>query len=74
MKNIKHAAKSKCKRRGDTRFVLEVRSTTKVVYVSVEELTKSQVSFNHNPPKLPPMPTQFSLSIPTKRRLIQTSP
>jgi hypothetical protein len=36
-------------------------------------LTKSRVSFNPNPPKLPPRSTQFSLSIPTKRRVIQTS-
>jgi hypothetical protein len=36
-------------RHKDTRFVLEVPSPTKDAYVSVEELTKSQVSFNHNP-------------------------
>jgi hypothetical protein len=58
---------------GDTRFVLKVWSTTKVAYVSIEVLTKSCVSFNPNPPKLPPRPTQCSLSIPTKRRPIQTS-
>jgi hypothetical protein len=57
----------------DTRFVPEVWPTTKVAYVSVEVLTKSQVSFNPNPPKLPPRPTRCSLSIPTKRRAIQTS-
>jgi hypothetical protein len=57
---------------GDTRFVPEVRSATKVAYVSVE-LTKNQVSFNPNPPKLPPKSTRFSLSILTKRRAIQTS-
>jgi hypothetical protein len=33
----------------DTIFVPEVRLTTKVAYVSIEELTKSQVSFNSNP-------------------------
>jgi hypothetical protein len=42
-------------------------------YVSVEELTKSWISFNHNPPKMSQRPTWFSLSIPTKRRTIQTS-
>jgi hypothetical protein len=41
---------------GDTRFVSEVWPTIKVAYVSIEELTKSQVSFNPNPPKLPPRP------------------
>jgi hypothetical protein len=58
---------------GDIRFVSEVRPTTKLAYVSIEELTKSQVSFNPNPPKLPPRPTRCSLSIPTMRRAIQTS-
>jgi hypothetical protein len=58
---------------GNIRFVPEVQPTTKVAHVSVEVLTKSQVSFNPNPPKLPPRSTQFSLSIPTKRRAIQTS-
>jgi hypothetical protein len=57
----------------DTRFVSEVQPTTKVEYVSVEVLTKSWVSFNPNPPKFPPRSTWFSLSIPTKRRVIQTS-
>jgi hypothetical protein len=33
----------------DTRFVPKVRSTTKVSYASVEELTKSHVSLNPNP-------------------------
>jgi hypothetical protein len=33
----------------DTRFFLDVRPTTKVAYVFIEELTKSWVSFNHNP-------------------------
>jgi hypothetical protein len=33
----------------DTKFVPEVWPTTKVAYVSVEELTKRQVSFNPNP-------------------------
>jgi hypothetical protein len=32
----------------DTRFVLEVQPTTKVTYVSIDELTKRRVSFNHN--------------------------
>jgi hypothetical protein len=32
----------------DTKKFLEVRTTTKVAYVSVEELTKSRVSFNPN--------------------------
>jgi hypothetical protein len=58
---------------GDTRFVPKVQPTTKVACVSVKVLTKSQVSFNHNPPKLPPRSTRFSLSITTKRRAIQTS-
>jgi hypothetical protein len=58
---------------GDTRFVPEVLPTTKVAYVSIEVLTKSRVSFNPNPPKLPPRLTLFSLSNPTKRRTIQTS-
>jgi hypothetical protein len=58
---------------GDTRFVLKVWSTKKVTYVSIKMLTKSQISFNPNPPKLPPRLTWFSLSIPTKRRAIQTS-
>jgi hypothetical protein len=57
---------------GDTRFVPEVRSITKVAYVSIEVLTKSQVSFNPIPPKLPPRSIRFSLSIPMKRRAIQT--
>jgi hypothetical protein len=56
-----------------TRFVPKVRPTTKVAYVSIEELTKSRGSFNHNPPKLPPRLTRCSLSIPMKRRAIQTS-
>jgi hypothetical protein len=38
----------------DTRFIPEVRLTTKVTYISVEEPTKGRVSFNHNPPELPP--------------------
>jgi hypothetical protein len=58
---------------GDTKFVPKVQPTKKVAYVSVEELTKSQVSFNPNPPKLPLRPTRCSLSIPMKRRAIQTS-
>jgi hypothetical protein len=58
---------------GDTRFVPEVLPTTKVAYVSIEVLTKSWVSFNPNPPKLPPRLTLFSLSNLTKRRTIQTS-
>jgi hypothetical protein len=33
----------------ETRFVFEVRPTTKVAYISVEELTMSQVSLNPNP-------------------------
>jgi hypothetical protein len=33
----------------DTRFVSKVQPTTKVAYASVEELTKSWVSFNPNP-------------------------
>jgi hypothetical protein len=41
----------------DTRFISEVRSTTKVAYVSVEVLTKRRVSFNPNPLKLPPRST-----------------
>jgi hypothetical protein len=57
----------------DTIFVPEVQPTIKVAYVSVEELTKSQISFNPNPPKLPPRPTRTLLSNPTKRRAIQTS-
>jgi hypothetical protein len=36
----------------DTRFVPEVQPATKDAYISVEELTKSRVSFNHNPPKM----------------------
>jgi hypothetical protein len=36
-------------RHKDTRFVPEVQPLTKDAYVSVEELTKSQVSFNLNP-------------------------
>jgi hypothetical protein len=59
---------------GDTRFVPKVQPTTKVAYIFVEELTKSWVSLNHSPPKLPPRSTWFSLSIPMKRRAIQTSP
>jgi hypothetical protein len=58
---------------GDTRFVLEVWPPIKDAYIFVEELTKSQVSFNPNPPKLPQRSTQFSLSIQTKRKAIQTS-
>jgi hypothetical protein len=33
----------------DTRFVPKVRPTTKVAYISIEELTKSLVFFNTNP-------------------------
>jgi hypothetical protein len=58
---------------GDTRFVLKVWPQTKDVYVSVEELTKSQVSFNPNPPKMSQRLTWFTLSISMKRRAIQTS-
>jgi hypothetical protein len=57
----------------DTRFVPEVQSTIKVAYVSIEKLTKSWVSFNPNPPKLPPRSTRFLLSKPMKRGAIQTS-
>jgi hypothetical protein len=42
---------------GDTRFVPEVRSPTKDAYVSVEELTKSRIIFNRNPPKMLQRPT-----------------
>jgi hypothetical protein len=58
---------------GDTRFVSENPPPIKDAYVSVEELTKSWVSFNPNPPKMSQRPTLFSLSIPMKRRAIQTS-
>jgi hypothetical protein len=58
---------------GDTRFVLKVWPLTKDAYVSIEELTKSQVSFNPNPPKMSQRLTWFTLSIPMKRRAIQTS-
>jgi hypothetical protein len=57
---------------GDTRFVPEVQLPTKDANVSIEKLTKSQVSFNPNPPKLSQRSTWFSLSIPIKRRAIQT--
>jgi hypothetical protein len=56
----------------DTRFIPEVQPTTKVAYVFVEVLTKNRVSFNPNPSKLPPRLTRCLLSIPTKRRAIQT--
>jgi hypothetical protein len=59
--------------RRDTRFVPQVQPTTKVAYVFIEELTKSRLSFNPNPPKLLPRSSWFALSIPTKRRAIQTS-
>jgi hypothetical protein len=42
-------SKSKAISTIDTRFVPEVRPTTKAAYVSVEELTKSWISFNPNP-------------------------
>jgi hypothetical protein len=58
---------------GDTRFIPEVWPTTKVAYDSIEELTKSRVSFNHNPPKLPSRSIRFLLSNPMKRGVIQTS-
>jgi hypothetical protein len=58
---------------GDTIFVPKIRPTIKIAYVSIEVLTKSRVSFNPNPPKLPPRLTRCSLSIPTKGRTIQTS-
>jgi hypothetical protein len=38
-----------------------------------EDFSTGRVSFNPNPPKLPPRITGSSLSIPTKRREIQTS-
>jgi hypothetical protein len=57
----------------DTIFISEVQPTTNVVYISIEVLTKSRISFNPNPPKLPPRLTYYSISIPTKRRAIQTS-
>jgi hypothetical protein len=60
-------------RHKETRYVPKVWPTTNVAYISVEVLTKSRVSFNPNPPKLPPRPTRCSLSIPMKRRTIQTS-
>jgi hypothetical protein len=44
---------------GDTRIIPKDRPTTKVAYVFIEELIKSQVSFNPNPPKLPPRPFQI---------------
>jgi hypothetical protein len=58
---------------GDTRFVPKVRSITKVANISIGVLTKSRVSFNPNPPKLPLRPTRCSLSILMKRRAIQIS-
>jgi hypothetical protein len=58
---------------GETRFVPKVRPTTKVAYVSIEELTKIRVSFNPNPPKLPLRPTRLLLSNPMKSGAIQTS-
>jgi hypothetical protein len=51
---------------GDTRFVLEIRLTTKVTYVSIEEPTKGWVSFNPNPSKLPPRLTRFFTINPHK--------
>jgi hypothetical protein len=44
----------------DTRFILKVQLTTKVAYVSIEVPTKGWVSFNANPPELPPRSTWFS--------------
>jgi hypothetical protein len=49
-------------RHKDTRFVPEVWPPTKDAYVSIEELTKSRVSFNHN----------LHYKIPTKESAIQT--
>jgi hypothetical protein len=58
MKNNKYAAESKSQEaQGDTRFIAEVQLTIKVAYVSIEELTKGQVSSNPNPLKLPPRST-----------------
>jgi hypothetical protein len=39
--------------KGDTRFILKVRPTTKVAYVSIEVLTKSRINriLNINPHK-----------------------
>jgi hypothetical protein len=34
----------------DTRFILRFGHTTKVSYCLIEEVTKSRVSFNPNPP------------------------
>jgi hypothetical protein len=42
---------------GDTRFDAKFWTPTKNAYVSVEELTKSWVSFNPNPPKMSQRPT-----------------
>jgi hypothetical protein len=33
----------------DKRYVPEVRPTTNIAYISVEEIIKNQVSFNPNP-------------------------
>jgi hypothetical protein len=47
------------KKHTETKFVPEVGPTTKVAYIPIEEPTKGRISFNHNPPKLPPRPTRF---------------
>jgi hypothetical protein len=36
----------------DTRFISKIRPTTKVAYVSIEVLTKDQVSLDHKPPRM----------------------
>jgi hypothetical protein len=50
----------------DTIFVPKIHLITKVTYVSIEEPTKGWVSFNPNPPKLPPRPTRFFTINPHK--------
>jgi hypothetical protein len=60
-------------RHKDTRFILKVRSPAKDPYVSIEELTKSQVSFNSKPLRtITKVKFGFHYQIPTKERAIQT--
>jgi hypothetical protein len=68
---MKSKSKQACIR--DTRFVLKVRQTTNVTYVSIEVPTKSRISLNPKPPERSLRSSSvFHYQIPMKERTIQT--